>query len=334
MNLTREHIVFTLGIDLPLNESLNNLSEDLKKYIILEQIIYENLIDSIKKYVGEKWNKVITAITDWKDAAVILGKVIIDPKTLSNFSDQLWKNFKRNILNKLFDLLKKLKLDNYIPQIQEVVDKITNLTGWTKFLVAASLASITQYIITKLSNLSAEGLTKWIKAYFTDSIIDTITSKLTDFTTYISWLQPIIKGTEILFDVLKPIIDKFKYAFSLKINPTSQTENTMKKSELKKLIKEEIAKIQQETTLPANQPKPDPKQKLQGATLNLNLFKELAPNVSPQSIQTAVGLVKQNKNLPAVSNKVLADLMIVMIKTSDDSLLGKVFQNLKNMQAG
>ncbi len=44
MNLTREHIIFTLGIDLPLNESLDNLSEDLKKHIISEQMIYENFI--------------------------------------------------------------------------------------------------------------------------------------------------------------------------------------------------------------------------------------------------------------------------------------------------
>jgi hypothetical protein len=254
MNLTREHIIFTLGINLPLNESLDNLSEDLKKHIISEQMIYENFIDSIKKYASEKWDKVVTTITDWKDAAVILGKVITDPKTLSNFSDQLWRNFKNSILNKLFNLLKKLKLDSYIPQIQKVVDDITVLTGWKKFLAATSIASISQYITSKLSTLSAEGLLKWIKSYFSSEIISTITSKLTDFSTYVGWLQPIIKGTEILFDVLKPTIDKFKTAFSLKINPTTQTENNMKKELLKKIIKEEIAKLKQEATLPANQP--------------------------------------------------------------------------------
>ena len=254
MNLTREHIIFTLGIDLPLNESLDNLSEDLKKRIIFEQMIYENFIDSIKKYASEKWDKVVTTITDWKDAAVILGKVITDPKTISSFSHQLWRNFKNNILPKLINLLKKLKLDSFISQIIKVVDNITALTGWKKFLAAASIASITQYIITKLSNLSAEGLTKWIKSYFSSEVISTITSKLTDFSTYVGWLQPIIKGIEILYDVLKPIIDKFKYAFSLKINPTPQTENNMKKELLKKIIKEEISKIKQEATLPANQP--------------------------------------------------------------------------------
>ena len=329
MNLTREHIIFTLGIDLPLNESLDNLSEDLKKRIIFEQMIYENFIDSIKKYASEKWDKVVTTITDWKDAAVILGKVITDPKTISSFSDQLWRNFKNNILKKLIDLLKKLKLDNFIPQVTGVVDKITNLTGWQKFLAAASIASITQYIITKLSNLSAEGLLKWIKSYFSDNIIFTITSKLTDFSTYVGWLQPIIKGTEILFDVLKPTIDKFKTAFSLKSNPTPQTENNMKKELLKKIIKEEIAKLKQEATLPANQPP----QKIQGATLNIELLKKLAPNITPTNIQGAITAIKTNRLLTPAHNKTLAELMTAMIKTSDDSLLGKIFQNLKQIEA-
>jgi predicted house-cleaning noncanonical NTP pyrophosphatase (MazG superfamily) len=243
MNLTREHIIFTLGIDLPLNESLDNLSEDLKKHIISEQMIYENFIDSIKKYASEKWNKAVTTITDWKDAAVILGKVITNPTILQNFSDNFWKTFKTGLLNKLFDLLKKLKLDSYIPQIQKVINDITSLTGWKKFLAATSIASISQYITSKLSTLSAEGLVKWIKAYFSENALSTILGKLTDFSTYIGWLQPIIKGTEILFDILKPTIDKFRTAFNLKVNPIPQTENNMKKELLEKIIKEEIQNI-------------------------------------------------------------------------------------------
>lgn len=318
MNLTREHIIFTLGIELPLNESLDNLSEDLKKRIISEQMVYENFIDSIKKYASEKWDKVVTTITDWKDAAVILGKVITDPKTLSNFSDQLWKYFKRSILDKLINLLKKLKLDSYIPQIEEIVDKITNLTGWQKFLAAASLASITQYIITKLSNLSAEGLTKWIKSYFSSEVISTITSKLTDFSTYVGWLQPIIKGTEILYDILKPIIDKFKYAFDLKSKMPTQTENKMNKDLLKQLIREEMSKLTQEA--------------IQGTTLDQKLLLKLDPNSKSTDIQSAITAIKQNKPLNPAQNKTLANLMMAMIKTSDDALLNKIFQNLKSME--
>lgn len=333
MNLTRDHITLVLGIELPLNESLDNLSENMRQRIILEQMIYENFIDSLKKYAGEKWNKVITTITDWKDAAVILGKVILDPTTLQNFSDNFWKTFKGGLLNRLFELLKKLKLDKFIPQIQNVIDKITNLTGWQKFLAATAIASITEYIVSKLSSLSPEGLTKWILAYFSEDAINTIKSKLTDFSSYVGWLQPIIKGTEILYNLLKPTINKFKLAFNLKLNTPTLTE--MKKEILKQIIREEIAKLKTEVTLPANQAKSttnQPPQKIQGAVLNIELLKKLSPDTNPTNITSAITAIKTNKSLTPIQNKTLADLMVSMIKTSDDALLNKIFQNFKSME--
>ena len=107
----------------------------------------------------------------------------------------------------------------------------------------------------------------------------------------------------------------------------------MKKELLKKIIKEEIAKLKQEATLPANQPSSKPtNQKIQGATLNIELLKQLAPNIPPTNIQAAVTAVKGNKSLIPAQNKTLADLMIAMIKTSDDALLSKIFQNFKSIE--
>ena len=42
MNLTREHITLTLGINLPLNESFENLNDQLKNRILYEQMLYES----------------------------------------------------------------------------------------------------------------------------------------------------------------------------------------------------------------------------------------------------------------------------------------------------
>jgi hypothetical protein len=331
MTLTKEHINLTLGINLPLNESfnLNLLNEDLKKQILFEQLLYESFIDSIKNYAKEKWDKAVDTIKDWKDAAVILGKVISDSKILQNFSDNFWKTFKSGLLIKIKNILKKLNLDKFIPQIENLVNKITSLTGWKKFLAAVSIASITEYIISKISEFSAEGLTKWIQTYFSDPILSKITDKLTDFTSYVSWLQPIIKGTEILFNVLKPTIEKFKFAFNLK--PAKMTENKMKKSQLHQLIREEIQNILEEDKY-LNEVASSNTPKLQGSQLNLALFKELAPNINPQFLTNTINLVKQNKTLNNAANKTLAELMIAMIKTSDDNLLNKIFQNLKQME--
>jgi hypothetical protein len=72
--------------------------------------------------------------------------------------------------------------------------------------------------------------------------------------------------------------------------------------------------------------------KLQGSNLNIELFKKLVPNVNPSYITSTINLVKQNKSLNNAANKVLADMMTAMIKTSDDTLLTKIFQNLKQME--
>jgi hypothetical protein len=93
----------------------------------------------------------------------------------------------------------------------------------------------------------------------------------------------------------------------------------MKKSELEKLIREAI-----EANMPA--------EKVQGI-INLNLFKQLNPNINPSILSTAVTKVKNGTSLGMNDNKILAELMISLIRTSDDALLNKIFSNLKQIQS-
>jgi hypothetical protein len=93
----------------------------------------------------------------------------------------------------------------------------------------------------------------------------------------------------------------------------------MKKSELEKLIREAI-----EANMPA--------EKVQG-TINLNLFKQLNPNINPSALSTAVTKVKNGTSLGMNDNKILAELMASLIRTSDDALLNKIFSNLKQIQS-
>ena len=93
----------------------------------------------------------------------------------------------------------------------------------------------------------------------------------------------------------------------------------MKKSELEKLIREAI-----EANMPA--------EKVQG-TINLNLFKQLNPNINPSALSTAVTKVKNGTSLGMNDNKILAELMASLVRTSDDALLNKIFSNLKQIQS-
>ena len=106
---------------------------------------------------------------------------------------------------------------------------------------------------------------------------------------------------------------------------TGIKENIMKTQQLKYFIREEISKIIKEETAPV----------LKGDTSTLvNNFKKLnIPGFDPGKITTTIMLVKQNKVLNTAANKVLADIMTAMIKTSDDALLAKIFSNLKNIEA-
>lgn len=235
MNLSRNHIIHVLGINIPLNESVGEMNPLLREEIIRRQLIYESFLDSMKNFAKEKWNQAITTIKDWKDAASVLGKIITNPTTLDSFIGNFWKSFKNNNLKRFTAILQQWNLSNFIPSINAIIDKITAMKGWQKFMAATAIAAITTYILNKIKGFTVEGLKKWITSYFSDSIIGTITSKLTDFTSYIGWLQPIVQGVGVIYDVLKDHINKFKNA----LVPQATNENIRLKKAIRRILSEE-----------------------------------------------------------------------------------------------
>jgi len=93
----------------------------------------------------------------------------------------------------------------------------------------------------------------------------------------------------------------------------------MKKSELKKLIKEQILEVTTE----------DPT--LQGQ-IKIDLFKKLGiEGFDPSKFTTTINLVKNNKSLNIAANKILADTFIALLKADDPALLA-IFNNLKQFK--
>jgi hypothetical protein len=211
MNISREHIAFTLGIPISLNESVN-VSESLRLRIIHEQLIYESFLDSIKTFAKEKFNQVITTIKDWKDAAVVMGKVLSNGDLLNDFLKPLERRVV-NLIQPLTDFLKKNKLDSFVKTITNFIDKIKSLEGWKKFMALVSVGSIITYILEKLKSLGPDVIKDFISKTFSSNFITDIVGKLTDFKSYLGWLQPIVKGVEIIFNFLKPLIEAFAAAF-------------------------------------------------------------------------------------------------------------------------
>jgi len=210
MNLSRNHIIFTLGIPVPFNESIQ-LSKELTLRILQEQLLYETFLDSIKNYASEKYNQVVTTIKDWKDAAVVLGKVLADSNLLNDFINPLERRLVR-LIQPLTDFLKKNKLDSFVETITNIIDKIKSLEGWKKFMALVSVGSIITYILEKLKSLGPDVIKDFISKTFSSNFITDIVGKLTDFKSYLGWLQPIVKGVETIFNFLKPLIDTFSRA--------------------------------------------------------------------------------------------------------------------------
>jgi hypothetical protein len=253
MELTNKHIIYTLGINTPtLTEYLNGNKNSLQ-LIMEEQMLYESFMDSIKTYAKEKWNKTITTIKDWKDTAAAVYQMIASGK-IEELIGPVFRYGIKIPVKILQALLDKTGLGElYKKYVLPIINKLSQLKGWKGFIVTLSIGSIIKYITTKLSHLSSDGLKKWILAYFSDNAIENIISKLTNFSTFISWLQPIIKGTEIIFDILKPSLDRIKSGEEIgkMLQPKTNenlnfNKNKMKNETLKNLIKEEIKNILKE----------------------------------------------------------------------------------------
>lgn len=228
------------------------MNASIENKILYEQLLQEAFLDSVKAYAQEKYNRVVDKISDWKDAAAIIGNVISNPTILQRFSDDVWYRFKRNTLSKLTAFLNKIGLGGLVNQINNVVTKITDLTGWQKFLAATGIGAIAQYVINKMSGLAPDKIKTYINSFLSEDGLKDILSKLTDFQSYLGWLQPIIKGVDMLYAVLKDSISSFK----LKPQEFTQSVNLIKKEnmDIKEYIKTLVRELLDEESTTAGVP--------------------------------------------------------------------------------
>jgi len=135
--------------------------------------------------------------------------------------------------------------------------------------------------------------------------------------------QPDSKPLELDFNMNQKLVDFLKDNYQGR-TLTGIKENNMKTQQLRYLVREEVKQILKEEAAPTI--------KGDTSTLIANLKKLDIPEFDASKLTTTISLVKQNKVLNVAANKVLADIMTAMIKTSDDALLTKIFGNLKTIE--
>jgi len=163
--------------------------------------------------------------------------------------------------------------------------------------------------------------------------VDDDMSQIVDDTVENGFMQAMTKAIESEQDT-KPLEDDFnmnaKMVDYLKKTYSGRTvsgiqENNLTQFDMKERF-QQLAGIKEVTSTP------EPTQ-IQGQ-IKVELFKKLGvADFDPAKFSTTINLVKQNKPLNVAANKVLADIMIAMIKTNDDALLNQIFTNLKQIEA-
>jgi len=244
MELSREHIIYNLGIPVPLNESIH-FSRPMELRILHEQMLYETFLDTIKTYAKDKLNKAVSTIKDWKDFAAHIGQVLSDANYLKELLRPLYGRVVR-LLKPLTDFLKKLGLDTFIPKIKDFIEKIKSQGGWKSFMGLVALGSIITFIIGKLKNLSKDAIQDFLTKQFSGNFVGDVLGKLTDWKSYLGWLQPIVKGVEVIFKFLQPFLSAAALSKQQGGSLRLIKENKIKKSELKNLIRERILKEAEE----------------------------------------------------------------------------------------
>ena len=294
--------------------------------IIYEQIMYESFLSTVKDFAKDKLNKVVNDVKDWKDAAVVFSKVLASKDLLNDFLYPLQRLVQKQ-LQKLYGVLKKIKLDSIVKKIEGFFKKITSLTGWKKLFTLIALGGIALYAATKLP---LDGIQSWIAKTVGPEFIENITSKLVDFKSYIGFIGPIVGGGAIIFELLQPLLAKFKEAlkssssFATKLIKENKLSKTMKKSEFKNLIKENILSILKEEETEGV--------KIPG-TLR-PLLAKIAPNADIQKVSLILGKISKGKEstLSRVEKEVLSEIFVALIKTEDTSLLTKFVQVIKQIK--
>ena len=226
MELSREHIIYNLGIPVPLNESIH-FSRPMELRILHEQMLYETFLDTIKTYAKDKLDKAVSTIKDWKDFAAHIGQVLSDANYLKELLTPLYGRVVR-LLKPLADFLKKLGLDTFIPKIKDFIEKIKSQGGWKSFMGLVALGSIITFITDKLKGLGKDAVQDFLTKQFSGNFVGDVLGKLTDWKSYLGWLQPIVKGVEVIFKFLQPFLSAAALSKQQGGYLNLMKENTMK----------------------------------------------------------------------------------------------------------
>jgi hypothetical protein len=189
------YITGVLGVALPLTESgaVAPLSEELKKQILHEQMLFESFWDdavqTVKDTAGKLAGKFIDAAAGIKKFgeegwAIIqqLYRVATNPDLIPNFTGAIWKvslrhkwrNGLRPILEDLIQRLPAWDMPNFasiaqkaLDAINKIIESVSTLSGWKSAIATAGLSIGFTWIWDKVKDF-VESYRAWSKKLESD----------------------------------------------------------------------------------------------------------------------------------------------------------------------
>lgn len=235
------YVTNVLGINLPLNESYP-YSEELRKQILQEQLLFEGFWDGLTKITGQA-----------KDFFVVLKKIFSDPSSVGKWGKAIEVkiiNGPLRTIRKFLNFLKE-RLDSWdMPKFSEVITKILeginglvkkifNTDGWKGALLMTGLGLAVRWIwdkvgdfveggIDKIKSFMVDGgkgvilekFTEWFngefKKLFSDIIKNTLSSlgssvvsSLTGIGAFIDWAKKTFNGIKFVLDTFGSAVSRF-----------------------------------------------------------------------------------------------------------------------------
>jgi hypothetical protein len=219
------------------------MDSSIEYNILQERLLQEAFLDSIKNYAKDKLNQTVDTIKDWKDAAVVFGKILSNEELLKDFLPPLQRRFE-NTLKSLYDFLKKIGLDSFINIIDDIKNKILSLEGLKKLLALTGIGAIAYYVVNFIKSLPKDEISMYIKNNLSVDFFNTLVSSsvLASWSSFVGVLQPVIKGVQAIYGFLKDLTLAFSNALKSDSTWATKLVRENKMNNLRELIRQAITK--------------------------------------------------------------------------------------------
>jgi hypothetical protein len=216
-----DYITGVLGIPLTLNEGEHfQLSEDLKKHILHEHLLYEGFIGSLIDKAKQSTKKI-------KDLFLTLAEILSDGKALESFVNLLNKKVIiqtassfRKAFNKLAEVDFVKKVSENFEALLEAYNKME--ISWKKAIAGITLALMLEFAYDKVSGLlkdvvsgkASEEFIAFLKGqfvkYFGNDLLNRAMEHITDIKAYLGWIGPAIGGISFMANTLTPVTSRIQ----------------------------------------------------------------------------------------------------------------------------